>query len=123
MQKQGKSSADDSKQKEKQHKNLKTYEYKSYSKFLVTASTDSMPFILMPQNQRDSAYNEVRQLLDESHIMLGERAMDHKFSDQFGNKNTVKATRVSGTRLPMYEFMAIQPLTTSFDDDKINLFF
>lgn len=103
--------------------NLKTYEYKSYSKFLVTVSTDSMPFILMPQNERDSTYNEIRQLLDESHIMLGERAIEHKFSAQFGQKNTVKATRVSGTRLPMYEFMAIQPLTTSFDEDKINLFF
>ena len=28
--------------------NLKSYEYKSYSKFLLTASTDSMPYILFP---------------------------------------------------------------------------
>lgn len=103
--------------------NLNTYEYKSYSKFLVTASTDSMPFILMPQNHIDSSYNEVRKLLDKSHIMLGERGMDHKFSNQLGYKNTVKATRFSGTRLPMYEFMAIDPLTTSFDEDKIKFFF
>lgn len=103
--------------------NLNSYEYKSYSKFLVTASTDSMPYILFPKNERDSSYNDVRKLLDESHLMLGERAMDHKFSKQFGSKNIVKATRISGTKIPMYEFMAMQPLSTEFYDDKIKLFF
>src|SRR5690606_22356058 len=67
--------------------NLKSYEYKSYSKFLLTASTDSMPYILFPKNERDSSYNDVRKLLDKSHLMLGERAMEHKFSSQYGSKN------------------------------------
>lgn len=102
--------------------NLKTYEYKSYSKFLVTASTDSMPYILMPRNERDSSYNEVRKLLDNSHLMLGERAMDHKFSNRFGTKNIVKASRISGTKLPMYEFIAMQPISFNFDEDKFKFF-
>lgn len=103
--------------------NLKTYEYKSYSKFLVTASTDSMPYILFPKNKKDSSYNDVRKLLEESHLMLGERAMDHKFSNRFGTKNIVRATRVSGTQLPMYEFAAMQPISTDFNTDKFKMFF
>lgn len=103
--------------------NLKTYLYKSYSKFLVTASTDSMPYILMPKNESDSSYNDVRRLLDKSHLMLGERAMDHKFSDKFGSKNIVKATRISGTKIPLYEFVAMQPISHTFTDEKIDFFF
>lgn len=110
-------------QKKNSIENLKTYEYKSYTKFLVTASTDSMPYILMPKNESDSSYNDVRRLLDKSHLMLGERAMDHKFSSQYGNKNIVKATRVSGTKIPLYEFVAMQPISHTFTDDKIDFFF
>lgn len=103
--------------------NLKSYEYKSYSKFLVTANKDSLPYIMDPRNEEDSSYNEIRKLLDQSHLMLGERAMDHKFSDQFGHKNVVKATRISGTKLPLYEFVAMQPISHNFDDEKIDFFF
>ena len=103
--------------------NLKTYEYKSYSKFLVTANKDSMPYILFPKNENDSSYNDIRKLLDESHLMLGERAMDHKFSSQYGDKNIVKATRISGTKIPLYEFVAMQPISHNFDEEKINFFF
>lgn len=103
--------------------NLKTYQYKSYSKFLVTASTDSMPFILFPKNKSDSSYNDVRKLLEQSHLMLGERAMDHKFSKRLGTKNTVKATRISGTKIPMYEFAAMQPISNDFNQEKFKFFF
>jgi len=103
--------------------NLKTYEYKSYSKFLVTANKDSMPYILYPKNEEDSSYNDIRKLLDESHLMLGERAMDHKFSAKYGTKNVVKATRISGTKIPLYEFVAMQPISHNFDAEKIDFFF
>lgn len=103
--------------------NLKTYQYKSYSKFLVTANKDSLPYIMDPRNEEDSSYNNVRKLLDESHLMLGERAMDHKFSTQYGGKNVVKATRISGTKIPVYEFIAMQPISHNFDDEKIDFFF
>ncbi len=103
--------------------NLKTYEYKSYSKFLVTANKDSMPYILYPKNEEDSSYNDIRKLLDESHLMLGERAMDHKFSSKYGAKNIVKATRISGTKIPLYEFVAMQPISHNFDEEKIDFFF
>lgn len=103
--------------------NLKTYQYKSYSKFLVTANKDSLPYIMDPRNEEDSSYNDIRKLLDQSHLMLGERAMDHKFSDKLGKKNVVKATRISGTKIPIYEFVAMQPISHSFDDEKIDFFF
>lgn len=103
--------------------NLKTYQYKSYSKFLVTANKDSLPYIMDPRNEEDSSYNDIRKLLDQSHLMLGERAMDHKFSDKLGKKNVVKATRISGTKIPVYEFVAMQPISHSFEDEKIDFFF
>ena len=103
--------------------NLKAYEYKSYSKFLVTANKDSMPYILYPKNEEDSSYNDIRKLLNESHLMLGERAMDHKFSSKYGTKNVVKATRISGTKIPLYEFVAMQPVSHNFDAEKIDFFF
>lgn len=110
-------------QKKNDIKNLKTYQYKSYSKFLVTASTDSMPYILFPKTEKDSAYNDVRKLLDESHLMLGERAMDHKFSDKYGSKDILKASKISGTQLPIYEFAVMQPISINFNEDYIELFF
>lgn len=103
--------------------NLNSFEYKSYSKFLATASTDSMPYILLPKNEKDSSYNDIRRLLDRSHLMLGERAMNHKYSTQFGSKNIVKATRISGTKMPVYEFVAMQPISHNFDNETIKFFF
>src|SRR5690606_19353989 len=44
-------------------------------------------------------------------------------SDKFGHKNVVKATRISGTKLPLYEFVAMQPISHNFDDEKIDFFF
>lgn len=102
--------------------NLKSYEFKTYTKFLATASPDSMPYILFPKNERDSAYNDMRKLLDKSHLMLGERAIDHKFSDQYGKKDIVRTTRISGITTPLYEFVAMQPISTNFYDEKLRLF-
>lgn len=112
-----------SNQKKNSIENLKSYEYKSYSKFLVTTAKDSLPYIIFPKNKKDSSYNEMRKMLDESYLMLGERGMDHKFSDKFGTKNIVRASRISGTKLPIYEFAAMQPISNNFDQEKFKLFF
>lgn len=103
--------------------NLNSYEYKSYSKFLVTTATDSLPYILFPKNKKDSSYNDMRKMLDESYLMMGERGMDHKFSKQLGTKNIVRASRISGTKLPIYEFAAMQPISNNFEEEKFKLFF
>lgn len=103
-------------------RNLDSYAYKSYSKFLITASTDSLPLILLPKTAADSSYNDLRTLLDNSHMMLAERAMDHKYSSKYGEKNQVKATRVSGIKSPVYEFAAMQPLPDDLRDDEIRFF-
>lgn len=110
-------------QKSNRIENLKSYQYKSYSKFLITINKDSMPYIMMPKNKIDSSYNDMRKLIDESHLMLGERAMDHKYSSKYGEKSIVKASRISGIKTPMYEFMVMQPISHNFDDQKIDFFF
>lgn len=109
--------------KRNQIENLDSYEYKSYSKFLVTINKDSMPYIIFPKNAKDSSYNDIRKLLDESHLMLGERAMDHKYASKYGKKNIVKASRISGVKAPIYEFVAMQPISHNFNDDRIDFFF
>src|SRR5690606_31638686 len=40
----------------------------------------------------------------------------------FGEKNVVKATRISGTKIPLYEFVAMQPISYTFDEEKIDFF-
>ena len=96
---------------------------KSYTKFWSTVNNDSIPYILQPQNHKDSVNNQWKKLLDNSHLFLGERAMDHKVSKRFGLKNIVQSSRISGMRSPLYEYLAMQPIAFNFDQDKINFFF
>ena len=96
---------------------------KSYTKFWSTVNNDSIPFIIQPQSHKDSVNNQWKKLLDNSHLFLGERAMDHKVSKRFGLKNIVQSSRISGMRSPLYEYLAMQPIAFNFDQDKINFFF
>jgi len=96
---------------------------RSYTKFWSTVNNDSIPFIIQPQNHRDTINNQWKKLLDNSHLFLGERAMDHKISKRLGLKNIVQSSRISGMRSPLYEYLAMQPIAFNFDQDKINFFF
>ncbi len=96
---------------------------KSYTKFWSTVNNDSIPYIIQPQNHHDSVNNQWKKLLDNSHLFLGERAMDHKVSKRFGLKNIIQSSRISGMRSPLYEYLAMQPIAFNFDQDQINFFF
>ena len=86
---------------------------KSYTKFWSTVNNDSIPFIIQPQNHKDSVNNQWKKLLDNSHLFLGERAMDHKVSKRKKKKNIVQSSRISGMRSPLYEYLAMQPIFSS----------
>ncbi|GGF01016.1 hypothetical protein SAMN05443634_105266 [Chishuiella changwenlii] len=96
---------------------------KSYTKFWSTINNDSIPYILNPKNHKDSVNNQWKRLLDNSHLFLGERAMDHKISKRLGLKNIVQSSRISGIRSPLYEYLAMQPVAFNFDKEQINFFF
>lgn len=104
-------------------KNSSSYFFKSYTKFWSTVDKDSIPFIVKPANKSDSTSNRWRKLIKNSHLFMGERAMDHKYSRTQGTKNIVQSSRISGIKSPLYEYMAMQPIAFNFDSDNLNFFF
>ena len=100
-----------------------SYFFQSYSKFWSTIEQDSLRLILNPKDRKDSMINNWRKFLNESHVFLSERAMDHKFSRRFGTKNIIKSSRISGLKTPLYELDAMQPVLINFDQPKFDFFF
>lgn len=111
------------KQKNNDLNNVESYFFKSYTKYWSGINKEAIPYIENPKNQRDSLNNHWKNILEKSHLFFGERAMDHKFSKQYGRKNIVQSSRISGFNSPIYEYMAIQPLALQFNQKTINFFF
>lgn len=104
-------------------KKADSYFFQSYTKFWSTVEQDSLRLILNPKDKKDSSINNWRKFLNESHIFLSERAMDHKYSRRFGTKNIIKSSRISGLKTPIYELDAMQPVLINLDQSKFDFFF
>ena len=104
-------------------KKLDSYFFQSYTKFWSTVEQDSLRLILNPKDKKDSSINNWRKFLNDSHIFLSEKAMDHKYSKKFGTKNIIKSTRISGINSPIYELDAMQPVLINLDQSKFDFFF
>lgn len=100
-----------------------SYFFQSYTKFWSTVEQDSLRLILNPKDKKDSAVNNWRKFLKDSHVFLSEKAMDHKFSKRFGTKNIIKSSRISGLKTPIYELDAMQPVLINLDQSKFDFFF
>ena len=100
-----------------------SYFFQSYTKFWSTVEEDSLRLILNPKDKKDSSINNWRKFLNESHVFLSERAMDHKFSKRYGTKNIIQSSRISGLKAPMYELDAMQPVLVNLDQPKFDFFF
>lgn len=100
-----------------------SYYFQSYTKFWSTVEQDSLRLILNPKDKKDSSINNWRKFLNESHVFLSERAMDHKYSRRFGTKNIIKSSRISGLKTPIYELDAMQPVLVNLDKPKFDFFF
>lgn len=100
-----------------------SYFFQSYTKFWSTIEQDSLRLILNPKDKKDSSINNWRRFLNESHVFLSERAVDHKYSKRFGTKNIIKSSRISGLRTPIYELDAMQPVLINLDQSKFDFFF
>lgn len=99
---------------------LPNYQFQSYTKIWMDAKKDSIPVIAEPVSKSDSMQNQMVDLLEKSMLFLSERATDHYFDKRHGKKNIVRAARMSGIQTPMYEIMALQPITYEFDQNKFN---
>lgn len=104
-------------------KSLNDYKLKSYTKFWADAVSDSIPYIENPKTKADSAQNKSRELLKESMFFISERAINHYYNKSFGEKNIVEAARISGIQTPMYELVALQPISVEFDQNEFDFFF
>lgn len=100
-----------------------SFYFQSYSKFWSTIEEDTLRLILNPKDRKDSVVNNWRNFLNESHVFLSERAMDHKYSNRFGTKNIIKSSRISGLKTPLYELDAMQPVLINLDQPKFDFFF
>lgn len=100
-----------------------SYFFQSYTKFWSTVEQDSLRLILNPKDKKDSSINNWRKFLNESHVFLSERAMDHKYSRRFGSKNIIKSSRISGLKTPIYELDAMQPVLINLDQPRFDFFF
>ena len=104
-------------------KRTDSYFFKSYTKFWSTVQQDSLKLILNPKDKKDSSVNNWRKFLNDSHVFLSERAMEHKYSKRFGTKNIIKSSRISGLKTPIYELDAMQPVLINLDQSQFDFFF
>ena len=104
-------------------KSLKNYKYNSYTKLWADGQGDSIVYITNPKTAQDSAQNQAKKLLENSMLFISERAISHYYDKKMGSKNKVEAARISGLRTPLYELIALQPISTEFNEDEFNFFF
>ncbi len=104
-------------------KSLKNYKYNSYTKLWADGQGDSIVYIANPKTAQDSSQNKAKKLLENSMLFISERAISHYYDNKMGSKNKVEAARISGLRTPLYELIALQPISTEFNEDEFNFFF
>ena len=104
-------------------KSLKNYKYNSYTKLWADGQGDSIVYITNPKTAQDSAQNQAKKLLENSMLFISERAISHYYDKKMGSKNKVEAARISGLRTPLYELIALQPISTEFNEDEFDFFF
>lgn len=104
-------------------KALKNYQYNSYTKLWMDAQGDSIDYLAIPKTSSDSAQNNTKKLLEKSMLFLSERAITHLYDSKLGVKNVVEAARISGLKTPLYELIALQPISTEFNDNEFDFFF
>ncbi|HEY9004861.1 MAG TPA: DUF5686 family protein, partial [Ohtaekwangia sp.] len=119
--------------KENDPKNLKSYSYTSYSKFLVTPSepdrkTDSLLYVW--QHQPDSVkltkdqkdIMQFNKLAEMSNLFLSESVSEKKVMNPGQSKEKLLAYNISGFKSPIFSSAAMDAQPFSFYDENIALF-
>ncbi|OIV43420.1 DUF5686 family protein [Flavobacterium johnsoniae] len=112
-------------------KRLKSFDYKTYNKLIVTANPDSIDgridssAVYKDLNKKkiniDSSDYKFKEIISKQHLFQTEKVSQY----QFGNnklKETVLGTKIAGFKNPIYEVIAFNLQSISIYDNKYELF-
>jgi hypothetical protein len=112
-------------------KKLRSFEYKTYNKLIVTANPDSIDgridssAVYKDFNKKkiniDSSDYKFKEIITKQHLFQTEKVSQY----QFGNnklKETVLGTKIAGFKNPIYEVIAFNLQSISIYDNKYELF-
>ena len=112
-------------------KRLKSFDYKSYNKLIVTANPDSIDGRIdssavykdfdKKKINIDSSDYKFKEIISKQHLFQTEKVSQY----QFGNnklKETVLGTKIAGFKNPIYEVIAFNLQSISIYDNKYELF-
>ena len=112
-------------------KKLKSFEYKTYNKLIVTANPDSIDGrihssatykdLKKAKINIDSSDYKFKEIISKQHLFQTEKVSQY----QFGNNNlkeTILGTKMAGFKQPVYEIIAFNLQSISVYDSKYELF-
>lgn len=112
-------------------KKLKSFEYKTYNKLIVTANPDSIDGridssatykdLKKTKINIDSSGYKFKEIISKQHLFQTEKVSQY----QFGNNNlkeTILGTKMAGFKQPVYEIIAFNLQSISVYDSKYELF-
>jgi len=112
-------------------KRLKTFEYKSYNKLIVTANPDSIngsiDSVFVSNSfethlkKLDSTDYKFKQLIKKQHLFQTEKVSKFQF-DGKRLKETILGTKMAGFKQPVYEILTFNLQSYSIYDSKYELF-
>ncbi len=112
-------------------KKLNSFEFKGYTKLLVTANPDSisgdLDSVFVEKNSRlifskiDSSNYKFKKLISKQHLFLTEKIAKYQF-DKKVLKETVLATKMAGFKMPIYEITGLNLQSLSIYDNRYELF-
>ncbi len=97
---------------------MHSFSYNSYNKFFVTAD---MSANIDSVSAEDTTLNAIAKFFKKQHLFLMESITERRFLFPNNNKETVKASRVSGFKNSPFALMATQMQSFSFYDDFISV--
>jgi hypothetical protein len=110
---------------------LKSFEFKSYNKLIVTANPDSIQgnidsiFVMQPfeinLKKIDSTNYKFKQLIKKQHLFQTEKVSQYQY-DGKRLKETILGTRMAGFKQPVYEVLSFNLQSFSIYDSKYELF-
>ena len=112
-------------------KKLKSFEFKSYNKLVVTANPDSIvgkiDTLYFEPNSRekivkiDSSDYKFKKIISKQHLFLTEKVSQFQFEKPL-LKETIIGTKMAGFKEPIYELLGFGLQSFSIYDDKYELF-
>jgi len=112
-------------------KKLKSFEFKGYTKLVVTANPDSinddLDSLFIKKKSKlifskiDSSNYKFKKLINKQHLFLTEKIAKYQF-DKKVLKETVLATKMAGFKMPIYEISGLNLQSFSVYDNRYELF-